>query len=199
MKTNQNLVCRVCGAELNNENWYPSWKKGSQYICKSCHLKRKKQWRKANPEKVKAQSERGRRKQGHQPFNENKECPQYLGVHIAEQVLSQSFENVKRMPYGNPGYDVVCNRKKLIDIKSSCLRKDGRWGFNISRNTTADYFLCLAFDNREDLNPLHAWLIPGAKVNHLVSASIRASTIHKWDAYKLDTSKISRCCDAMRS
>ena len=72
------------------------------------------------------------------------------------------------------------------------------WAFNIGRNTTADYFLCLAFDNREDLNPLHAWLIPGSKINHLTGTSISPSTLHKWDAYALDTSKIGDCCDAMR-
>ena len=108
------------------------------------------------------------------------------------------------MPYGNPGYDFICNHGKKIDVKSSCALKDTRWNsatswaFHINHNTTADYFLCLAFDNREDLNPLHAWLLPGSKFNNFSKVQISLSTIHKWDAYALDISKISDCCDAMR-
>ena len=122
----------------------------------------------------------------------------FLGVHIAERVLSMAFKDVKRMPIRNPGYDFICNHDKLIEIKSSCRHKNGQWSFNVKRNVTADYFLFLAFDNRKDLNPLHAWLIPGSVVNHLRMATVRKGTIHKWDEYALDISKISDCCDAMR-
>ena len=133
-------------------------------------------------------------------YAENKKCPAYLGVHIAEQVLGQAFKNVRKMPYGNPGYDVICNHNKKIDIKSACEGKRwNNWTFNINHNTIADYFLCLAFDNRKDLNPLYVWLIPGSKLNHLMGAVISQSTIHKWDAYRLDISKINKCCDAMRT
>ena len=196
---NAKATCRACGAELEDENWYPSHRKKRMYTCKKCSCKQAHKWRKANPEKVKAQNTRSHRKKGHRPLNENKECTSYLGVHIAEQVLSQAFKDVKRMPMNNPGYDVICNRNKLIDIKSSCFTgKHPHWSFHIGRNTTADFFLCLAFDNREDLHPLHIWLLPGGKFNHLMNAAIRPSTIHKWDAYRLDISKISDCCDAMR-
>jgi DNA-binding transcriptional ArsR family regulator len=113
--------------------------------------------------------------------------------------LSKVFNDVERMPMHNPGYDVVCNRGKKVDIKSSCKRNDGVWAFHIARNEIADYFLCLAFDNREDLNPLHAWLIPGSVVNHLTAASVSLATIHKWDEYRIDTSKIVEGCDSMRT
>ena len=211
MKTNP--ICRVCEIELNEENWYPSHQKRNEHICKGCSNKRVKawrkanpekdreyshSWRKANPEKAKASWTRFKRKRGERPFNENKECPSFLGVHIAERVLIHVFKNVKRMPMNNPGYDVICNRDKLIDIKSACMRKNGNWEFAINHNTIADFFLCLAFDNREDLTPLHAWLLPGSKVNLRTSISIRPSTLQKWDAYALDISKISECCDMMR-
>lgn len=122
----------------------------------------------------------------------------FLGVHIAERVLSYVFKDVEVMPYGNPGYDFTCNKGKLIDAKSSCIRKDGSWMFSIRRNIVADFFICLAFDNRKDLTPLHAWMIPGNKLNHLKTTSISQSTIHKWDEYRLDLSKISACCDEIR-
>ncbi len=30
------MNCRVCGIELNNENWHTSGKKYCNYICKIC-------------------------------------------------------------------------------------------------------------------------------------------------------------------
>lgn len=206
----KNPRCRVCGVKLNDSNWYPSRKEGYIYICKKCHNEKSCSWRKANPdkarlhqkanpEKVKARWIRSNRKLGHLPFNKNKDCPMFLGVHVAERVLSHVFKDVEVMPMNHPGYDFICARDKRIDIKSACfLGKPPHWHFNIFRNTTADYFLCLAFDNREDLNPLHAWLLPGEKFNHLMNASIRPSTTYKWNKYQLDISKINGCCDSMR-
>jgi len=191
-------TCRVCYVVLDSENWYPSSQKKRDHICKRCNAERNRVWRKANPEKEQAKWTRANRKQGHLSFDENKGCTQYLGIHVAERVLSLVFKDVKRMPMHNPGYDVICNHGMLIDIKSSCKRKSGRWTFDIDNNTKADHFLFLAFDDRERLNPLHAWLIPGSKINHLKNASVSPSTLHKWDPYVLDISKISTCCDTIR-
>lgn len=213
--------CRICGVKLTEENWYPSYRKSGDHRCKKCSAEQVRLWRKANPDKAKviqdnareyrakwqkanpdkvqAYSKRAKRKRGHRPFNENKECPMFLGIHIAERVLSHVFKNVERMPILNAGYDVICNHGKLIDIKSACARKDGKgWVFHINRNTIADFFLCLAFDTREDLNPLHAWLIPGSKLNHLTGAGISPGTIHKWDEHRLDTVNIEDCCNTIR-
>ena len=198
MKTKVNPVCRNCGAELNDDNWYPSYRERNKHICKNCHIDRVKQWKKANPGKVKAQWARANRKRGQQPMNENKKCPAFLGVYVAEQVLSHVFKNVVRMPYGNHGYDFKCSNGFLIDVKGSCLHKNGSWHFDIRHNLIADYFLCLAFDNREDLNPLHAWLLPGDKFNHYVCPSISLSTVHKWDVYMLDISKVTSCCNILK-
>lgn len=194
----ENKTCRVCSVVLDSENWGASNQKNGSRICKECAYNQCRLWAKANPEKVKASWTKWNRKQGHSPFDENKECASYLGVHIAERVLSHVFKDVKRMPMNNPGYDVICNKGKLVDSKCSCQQKDSTWRFKINHNLIADFFLCLAFDNREDLTPLHAWLIPGGKVNHLLSAVISPSTIHKWDEYRLDTTKINSCCNSMR-
>ena len=226
-------ICRDCGAELNDENWIPSYQKKNNRICKTCCNERqrrwrkenpekakvaherwrkanpekvkaaRRRWRKENPEKVKVQNERDSRNQGHRPFNRYKDCTQYLnqylGVRVAEQVLIPMFKDVERMPYSNPGFNFICNHEKKIGVKSSCIAKDGNWHFCFNRNTIPDYFFCLAFDNRENLTPLHAWLIPGEKVNHLTGTAINSSTIHKWDAYRLDVAKITTCCDAIRT
>jgi len=195
----RNPICRRCGVELNDENWHPSNRKKRDCICKECKCEQHRRWYQINHDNAKAINTRVRRKQGERPYNENKECASYLGVHIAERVLSYVFKDVEKMPYGNPGFDFICSRDKRIDVKSSCLHKDSGWKFHIRRNTTPDYFLCLAFDNREDLNPLYAWLIPGNVVNHLTSTSISPNTVSRWSEYALDISKISDCCVTMRA
>ena len=199
-------VCHVCGEQLTNENWHPSRRDNQHNICKSCYNKRVKQWRQENPDKARATVTKQHRKNGALPYDENNTCSAYLGVHVAERVLRHVFKDIEVMPYGNVGYDFICNKGKKIDVKSACFVtsfKGGyeyhRWQFHIRRNTIADYFLCLAFDNREDLNPLHAWMLPCDKVNHLFTATISPGTIHKWDDYKLDINKVVSCCNVLRN
>ncbi len=98
------------------------------------------------------------------PMNENKNCALYLGVYIAEKYLAKIFENVTKMPNKNPGYDFICGKGYKIDVKSSCLLKNNAWHFNIKCNKIADYFLMIAFSNREDLEPKYIWLIKGNEI-----------------------------------
>lgn len=209
--------CRICAAELNEDNWHPSLRKSRNYICKKCHFKRVALWRKANPdkcrdrlrawrngnpEKYRAQSIRSDRKRGKIPMNENRSCSSFLGVCVAERVLSHVFRDVERMPYGHSGYDFICNHGKKIDVKSSCIghrsRHSDRWTFNINYNSVADYFLCIAFDNRDDLNPLHLWLLPTDVVGNVKCASILVSKVSKWDEYKIDISRVLLCCETLK-
>ena len=227
MKTNP--MCRVCEVELNDDNWYPSYQKGGSCICKECNREyyglyseanrnkidaqnslyraanrdkineRECLWRINNLEKAKASSTKNHRDNGVLSMNENKECSAYLGVHINERMLRHLFNDVEVMPYGNPGYDFICNHGKKIDGKSSCLHKNGCWSFAIKHNTTADYFLLVAYDNRKDLNPLHIWLIPGHVLNHLTCTTISPSTIDKWAEYEQDISEVIICCEEIRN
>ena len=135
----------------------------------------------------------------------NKSCSQYLGITVAEQVLSKVFKNVKQMSPNHPRYDFVCNKGKKIDVKSATLKFDkrrpndkGKWYFNINKNTIADYFLCIAFDNREDLNPQHLWLIPGKEINHLLGFGISKSNVHKWKKYSQPINKVISCCNTLK-
>lgn len=196
-----NCVCRVCGTELTHENWYPSLEKHNNRICNTCMRERGRAWAKQNPDKAKAKYTRAHRANGQRPTNENKKCAAYLGVHVAEEVLHHVFKDVKPMPYGNPGYDFICNRGKKIDVKSGCLINGNRWigwGVDIRKNNIADYFLCLAFDNRDNLTPMHIWLLPGKKVCHLSGAKISINNVAKWSEYKLDISKVVTCCNILR-
>ena len=221
--------CRVCKKELTNENWYPSFRKKGDYICKYCHREQARlrykenpdkerarvaiwrkanpekaracvtRWRKENPEKNKACVTRSHRKNGQLPMSENKDSAAYLGVYINERLIRFHFKDVKVMPYGHSGFDFICNKNMKIDAKSACLTADGRWMFAIKHNTEADYFLCVAYDDREHLNIVHVWMIPGEVVNHLKGASISPSTIHKWDKYIYDIEGFSACCNAMKN
>ena len=206
--------CRLCSVELNDDNWSHSRQKKGDYICNRC----KKETRdlyyetnrdelnaqartkyKNNPEKAKAKSEKAHRKEGHLPMSKNKDCPVYLGVYRAERLLKFIFDDVEVMPYGNKGYDLVCNRGMKVDSKSSCIRKTRNgWTFGINHNTIADYFACIAFDNRADLNPLHFWLIPGHVLNHLTTATISQSKINKWEEYERPIGELISCCNTIR-
>ena len=132
----------------------------------------------------------------------NPTCTAYLGIMVGETVLAKVFSNVHRMPYDNEGYDFICGKGYKIDVKSACLGyKMRHWRFNTKQNTIADHFLCLAFDNRDDLNPVHLWLIPSEVVSHLKGLSISKGTVDKWKQYEL-TDKLDRvikCCNTMKS
>jgi hypothetical protein len=140
------------------------------------------------------------------PMSENKKCSAYLGVYIAERILSKYFEDVIVMPFGNPGYDFVCKNGFKIDVKSSTLHemtgRTSRWGFCIRCNEIADYFLCLAFnDDREDLIPLHIWLIPGPVVCHYHNGFYITNNeqgIKKWSQYEKPLDKVVNCCNVLR-
>lgn len=103
------------------------------------------------------------------------------------------------MPHNHQGYDFICNHGKKIDVKSSCILKNNQgWNFNINKNTITDYFLCIAFDNRHDLNPLHVWMMPSDKVKTKTSIGISKSTIGKWAEFELDISKTLMCCNTLK-
>lgn len=107
------------------------------------------------------------------------------------------------MPHGNPKLDFICNRGKKIDVKTACTTlnhgKNPYWLFHVDHNTTADFFICLAFDNRTDLTPLHLFMIPGKEVNNQSSISSAPSRIHKWDKWKMDINDAQLCCTEIKN
>jgi hypothetical protein len=133
-----------------------------------------------------------------------KDTAAWLGVYIAEKVLSGFFDNIIRMPTGNPGYDFICGRGFKIDVKSACLlhRRGNRhsWCFVIRRNIIPDYFLCLGFDDRDNLEPQHVWLIPGKDVNHMSAVNITNSSrcLPKWSKYERPLDRVISCCNKIR-
>lgn len=102
------------------------------------------------------------------PMSENEDCSHFLGTHIAERkygrvILPEMFGGIEQeMPCENPSYDFIVTSDIKIDVKSCCLRKLKGWtGWepHVRFNNITDYFIILAFYNREDLNLLHVWLI----------------------------------------
>lgn len=181
--------CNKCGVLLvAGCNWYESYRTNYTYMCIDCS--------RTNTNNL-------RYRNGSKPMSQNKSCSSYLGIHVAERVLSKVFDNVKPMSPTNHGFDFICNRGMKIDVKSSCNvtknpKHSDRWTFTIRKNKIADYFLCLAFDNRKKLTPLHMWLIPGNMCENLHILSVSSTTISKLDEYTLDISKVVKCCDAAR-
>lgn len=189
------MICESCGKDKKHH---------AHGLCGRCYNKQySKSYHKMNRDRQNTARRKYYYTHGGKSMSENKQCSLFLGVNVAEQVLSKVFEDVKRMPDRNPGYDFICNKGKKIDVKSACIYKSkynkNHWSFNIKQNTSADYFLCIAFDNRKDLNPLHLWLIPGSRVNKRAGIGITESTLSRWDEYKLDISKALACCNSMKS
>jgi len=129
----------------------------------------------------------------------NKTCTVWLG-NRSEIILMNMFDKVERMPYGTPGYDFICGLDYKIDCKSSCLTKNRlkSWMFRIRQNKMADFFLCLALDNRNDMNPLYIWLIPAYIVNNLTGLRISESTLDRWSKYERPLDKVLQCCNTMK-
>ncbi len=138
----------------------------------------------------------------------------FLGCHVAERVLSYVFKVAHRMPYGNKGFDFICDKGFKVDVKSCCLYlKNNSYSFAIRNNKIADYFLLIAFDNRNDLNPQHIWLIKGnemirrvkvkyAKLNELKGLSIKNNNygLSKLSKYELidKLKEVINCCDMLK-
>ena len=125
-------------------------------------------------------------------------CSLFQGL-LAEHIVKCMFNNAKRMPIQNGGFDYLIEEKR-IDVKSSSLRyeKSGtRWQVNINHNEKADEFLVVALNNRTDLRPMHIWLIPGKLVNHLKGLSITnsAKALHRWAIYEIVGKKFDVVCD----
>jgi hypothetical protein len=194
-------TCRKCGIvqPLTKFRKY----KDDKYVlkqCRSCEREYGREYSRIHRRRNIIRTRLWRHETGiSRPMSENKKCSSYLGVYIAETILSKYFENVKRTKYGTKGYDFICKNGFKIDVKSSCFRNN-MWQFHIRYNTTADYFLILAFNNRDELEPQHVWLIPGHVVNHLYGLSITNSprALKKWTKYEKDLTKVIEGCDLLR-
>ena len=121
---------------------------------------------------------------------ENKDCSNYLGCCINEQILKHVMPNAILMDNCNPGYDLICGKGYLVDAKSSTLlhneHKNPYWHFNIRKNKIPDYFLLTAYKDRESLEILYMWLIPGKDINNRSGLSISEKCTSKWENYKID-------------
>lgn len=188
-------------ANLDNvKNRIYTWQRANPDKVKQYH----RTWSKANPDRVRKLRRDGTYRHGAKPASENKSCSAYLGIVIAETVLSHEFPGFKRMPNNNPGYDYDCSKGFKIDVKSSCRRhrKNGNdyWGFAIKKNKLADYFLCIAFDNRKNLNPEHIWLIPGNMISNKSEQGITdlLESLAKWSQYERSLTNVLECCNALK-
>lgn len=197
-------VCSKCRVALvAGENIAQSQIDKGYCVCRECRNERLREYRHNNHDRViEHQREYLHRIGKYQPMGKNRDCSSFLGIHVAERVLSHVFKHIQRMPNNTPGYDFVCSGGYKIDVKSSCRHqyedRVDQWMFRIKKNQIAEAFLCLAFDDRESLVPEYIWLIPSNEINHLVNATIAETTLSKWDKYKLPIDRVSTCCNIMK-
>jgi hypothetical protein len=184
-------MCKRCGKLLSESNFHKhsGTRDRLDQRCKKCKL-----------DELHASGEC-------KPYNQNKNCTLYLGINIAEKVIARLFKNYEHVSSINhPGYDFICNLNKKIDVKSGCLTnvnklKSQGWQFRINRNVIADYFLCVGFDDREKLNPVHIWFIPGEGVNnrYVLTISNSDKVLSKWARYEKDVESLQECCETMKN
>lgn len=104
----------------------------------------------------------------HFPMLDNETCSYYVGImgerEIGRIILPRILGTItEEMPPNYPGFDFIVDNNIKVNVKSACLIDIGknmksRWCYNIDYNEIADYFLCVAFDNREHLYCMHVWL-----------------------------------------
>ena len=194
-------ICTRCKIELPiNEFYKRSDSNRYRSYCKICYSV----YYKSNKDYIRSRKNDWMHKTGRtRPLKLANDCGPYLGIYIAEQVISQYFENVQRSPMGTPGYDIICKNGYKIDVKSSCItnkKNTPGWVFNTRYNIIADYFVCLAFNNRYDLSPIHIWIIPNSNLMYKSSITITNSEkiLKKWSKYEKPIGKVIECCDLMK-
>lgn len=225
-KTTIKKTCPKCEEMKPLDEFYKdkSRKDGRYCYCKDCSREHAKSYRKNNYKKLAERHNKyeeehhkelskyrreyyektGREKRGSKSMHENKLCSAYLGIVIGERLCRHLFKDVEVMTYGFPDYDIICNKGKKIDVKTACIAlaknsKNPHFQFRIKQNKIADFFICVAFDNVEDLNPIHMWMIPGNEINHKKNHAIRLSTIHKWNKWKRDIKDAQLCFTEMKN
>jgi hypothetical protein len=182
--------------------------------CRECENLISKVYYQANKDIVNTKTTTKRYANGQKPMSENKECPSYLGIAIAEKALSNFFDHIIRMPLNNPNYDFICGKGFKIDVKASCLHypktgisKEGYtktyhpyWNYLIKKNPIAEFYLLLAFNSREDLEPLHVWLIPAHILNIKEGITITntSKALSKWSIYEKPLTNVIKCCNEMQ-
>lgn len=185
--------CSRCH-EIKSADCFRKYQSGNragqlQSYCNGCHLDSSRDWKHETGRQV--------------PMRQAKGTGPFLGD-IAERVLSMTFKNVIRMPYGHRGYDFICNKGFLIDVKSSCLhyyhRSSPRWSFDIRYNNIANYFIFLGFDSIESLNPMHVWIVPAYLVSSQSAKSIAnvPTALKKWESFEKPLILITKCCNNMK-
>jgi hypothetical protein len=198
--------CNGCGKDkpLSDFTFHKTGKEVGKPVsrCKECCNKTTARWTKNHPDNKRINARNSSYKKGIRPASENKSCSLYLGCIVAETVLSHEFPGFKRMPPKNSGYDYECPKGFKIDIKSACRRhpKDAcdKWVFYIGKNKIADYFLLLAFDSREKLNPEYVWLVPGNVVNDKGNVTISITNLYKWMQYERPLDNVVKCCNRLK-
>jgi hypothetical protein len=133
----------------------------------------------------------------------SKNNSRYLGISIAEEIVSKAFPEAARMPPDHPKYDFIFPDGSHVDVKASCIVAQSTnsrrvvWQFIINKNRAADSFLLMAFDDRQSMNLRNVWLIPGSIINHRYGITLR--DIDKWKPFKLQVDKFRSALDVLKA
>lgn len=109
-------------------------------------IKAAKLYREENYERL---AECARKRMGYISMYKNKSCAAYLGIVIGERLCRYLFKDVQIMPNNNPGFDIICNKGKKIDVKTGCIHlnhgKHSNWIFHIKKKHHCRLFHLYSF------------------------------------------------------
>jgi len=136
LKSTGNEYCEICGSK-NTLQWYYT---NNLRICNKCS--------------------RGSRNYLHGILDPS--CTSGIGViteHVVYEILGDCKKCNTKDHFLSP-YDLISDKYGTINVKSSKLYKDGRWGFCKPKNQTIpNYYICIGFDeNKVEIQ--HVWIIP---------------------------------------
>jgi len=119
--------CNHCGIILNNKNWYNSFHKSSNYICKKCANKKSKKYNKENRERRNFLAKKNRdkniekvREQRRSWANKNKDRIKYYSIKYKDKkrnyILMRNYnitlEDYNRMYVFQGGKCAICRNRE---------------------------------------------------------------------------------------
>lgn len=90
---------------------------------------------------IRFKAEKSRRARGVKSYTDNKKCPMYLGVAVAEEFLIGYFKHVERMPPCHKGWDFICDKGYKVDVKASTRHCRNTQSKNPCENQKAGSFI----------------------------------------------------------
>lgn len=167
------IICEKCGEFKDNE---------AKGMCSKCYQRTKREGK-----TIEEKNEWNHRSGRTQSMIDNKACSSHLGFYLANNIMRELYPDAEEMPYGNSGFTHILHGKYYQVVTSTPKQvgnKSPWFGFHTRQNTICDYFIFLAFRDRESTIPTQIWKVPNfGDIQDKKLTSISLSRLSKWDCF----------------